>query len=57
MLYLSVFDYKAYVFFPSKVHANKLVPHSKLMIFIEYKDNGYYCHIPNSKICLKHVQL
>jgi len=41
MLHLSVFDYGAYVFFPSKVHANKLVLYSKVMIFIGYKGNGY----------------
>jgi len=34
------------VFLPSEVHANKLVPHSELMIFIGYKDNRYHfiCH-------------
>ena len=30
-----------YMFPPNKFHINKLVPCSKLMIFIRYKDNGY----------------
>ena len=30
------------MFLPNKVHANKLVPHSELMIFIRYEDNSYY---------------
>jgi len=45
-LHFCIFGCGAYVFLPSEVHANKLVPHSELMIFIGYKDNGYHfiCH-------------
>jgi len=44
--HFNVFGYKAYVFLPSEVHANKLVPCSELMIFIGYENNGYcfICH-------------
>ena len=41
-LYFYVSGYEAYVFLPSVVCLNKLVPHSKLIIFIGYKDNGYH---------------
>jgi len=41
ILHFRVFDCRAYVFFPSEVCTNKLVPHSKLIIFIEYENNGY----------------
>ena len=46
MLYFYVFGCRAYMFFSSKFCANKLVPHSELMIFIRYEGNGYYfiCH-------------
>ena len=30
------------MFLPSKVYTNKLVQHSKLIIFIGYRDNGYH---------------
>ena len=40
-VHLYVFDYKAYVFHPNKVCANKLVSYFELMIFIWYKDNSY----------------
>jgi len=33
--------YMAYMFL-NEVHANKLVPHSELMIFIRYENNSYY---------------
>ena len=41
-----VFDCGAYMFFPSEVGTNKLIPYSKLIIFIGYEDNRYYfmCH-------------
>jgi len=41
MSYFCIFDYKTYIFLPSKVHTNKLVLHFELIIFIRYKDNGY----------------
>ena len=46
MLYFHVFGCRAYVFLPSEVHANKLILHSELIIFIGYEDNGYrfMCH-------------
>jgi len=31
-----------HIFLPNEVYANKIVPHSELMIFIEYEDNGYH---------------
>jgi len=39
------------MFLPSEVCANKLVLHSKLMIFIRYKNNGYcfIYHIQENK--------
>ena len=40
--YFHVFGCKAYMFFPIKVYTNKLVPYSKLIIFIEYEDNKYH---------------
>ena len=51
-LYFYVFGYGVYVFLSSKVHANKLVLCSKLIIFIGYKDNGYcfICHIQGNII-------
>jgi len=39
--HLRVFGCGAYVYFPNKVHPNKLIPRSELMIFIGYEDNGY----------------
>jgi len=30
------------MFLPIEICANKLTPHSELMIFIGYKDNGYH---------------
>ena len=40
------------MFLPSEVYANKLVPCSKLMIFIGYEDNSYHfmCHIQRNII-------
>ena len=37
-----IFGCEAYVFLPSEVYANKLLPHSELMIFIRYENNRYY---------------
>ena len=47
MLHFHVFGCRAYMFFSSKVCANKLVPHSELIIFIGYENNGYcfICYI------------
>ena len=39
--HLYVFGYKAYVYLPNEVRINKLIPCSKLMIFIRYENNGY----------------
>ena len=41
MSHFCIFGCRAYMFLLSKVHANKLVPYSKLIIFIGYEDNGY----------------
>ena len=41
-LYFYVSGYEAYVFLPSVVCPNKLVPYSKLIIFIGYEDNSYH---------------
>jgi len=40
------------VYLSNKVHANKLILCSKLMIFIGYEDNGYrfICHIQGNVI-------
>jgi len=40
------------VYLPNEVHTNKLTPHSELMIFIGYKDNGYrfICHTQGNLI-------
>ena len=40
-LHFYVFGCGAYVFLPTKIHANKLAPYSKLVIFIGYEDNEY----------------
>jgi len=40
--YFYVFGCGAYVFLSSEVHANKLISHSELMIFIGYKNNRYH---------------
>jgi len=50
--YLCVFGCRAYVYLPNEVHANKLIPHSELMIFIGYEDNGYrfICHTQGNVI-------
>ena len=47
-----IFGYEAYVFLPSKVHANKIVLYSELMVFIGYKNNGYcfICYIQGNII-------
>ena len=44
--HLHVFGCGAYVYLPNEVRANKLSPHSELMIFIGYENNGYrfMCH-------------
>jgi len=39
--HLCVFGCEAYVYLPNEVCTNKLTPHSELMIFIGYEDNGY----------------
>ena len=39
--HLCVFGCGAYVYLPNEVRANKLIPHSELIIFIGYEDNGY----------------
>jgi len=39
--HLCVFGCGAYVYLSNEVHANKLIPHSELMIFIGYEDNSY----------------
>jgi len=39
--HLYVFGYRAYVYLPNKVCANKLTPCSELMIFIGYENNSY----------------
>jgi len=41
ILHLRIFGCGAYVYLPSEVCTNKLTPHSELMIFIGYEDNGY----------------
>jgi len=41
-LHFCVFGCGAYVFLPIEIHANKLAPHSELMIFIRYKDYKYH---------------
>ena len=40
-LYFCVFGCRAYVFLPTEVYTNKLILHSKLIIFIGYEDNSY----------------
>jgi len=40
-VHLHVFGYRAYMYLPNEVYANKLTPCSELIIFIGYKDNGY----------------
>ena len=40
-LYFCVFGCEAYIFLPIEICANKLVPHSELMIFIGYENNKY----------------
>ena len=39
--YLCVFGCGAHVYLPNEVCTNKLTPHSELMIFIGYENNGY----------------
>jgi len=39
--HLRVFGCGAYMYLPSEVHANKLIPRSELMIFIGYENNSY----------------
>jgi len=52
MLHFCIFGYNTYIFFSSKVYANKLVLYSELMIFIGYKNNDYYfiCYIQGNII-------
>ena len=57
-LHLYVFGYKAHMFLSIEICTNKLIPHSKLIIFIGYKDDEYYfiCHIQGNIIfCSTHV--
>ena len=58
ILYFCVFGCGAYVFLPIEIHSNKLTPHSELMIFIRYEDNGYHfiCHTQGNTIfCSTHA--
>jgi len=50
--HLCVFGCGAYVYLPNEVRANKLSPHSELMIFIGYENNGYrfMCHTQGNVI-------
>ena len=53
-----VFGCEAYMFFPDKIHINKLMPHSELIIFVKYENNGYYFiyHIQENVIlCFTHA--
>ena len=54
-LHFCIFGCKAYVFLLIKICANKLTPHSELIIFIRYKNNGYHfmCHTQGN-ICQVH---
>ena len=57
-LHFHVFGYGAYVLIPTEIHANKLAPYSKLIIFIGYEDNGYHFihHIQENTIfCSKYA--
>ena len=40
-LHFNAFGYGVYMLLPTEICANKLAPHSELMIFIGYEDNGY----------------
>jgi len=56
--YFHVFGYRAYMFLSIKIHANKLTPHSELMIFIGYENNRYcfmYYIQENIIFCFTHA--